>query len=153
MFYGRGFKTKMIMNELDYFRLKLVKYMKEEFPHLLSDEEFITIKAKAAARACSEAIISGEANNPDEGIRIGLNTLFEDLQRTDYGYSAINEILHNLNPLEKDEHLNAIASSLVGEIEVMVKQMGLDILEGEEREEKIQSLIQRKAKKHLTNGL
>lgn len=45
--------------ELNYFKLTLLNYLKESFPEHLNDEEFIVSRSDRAAKAYSEAVLQG----------------------------------------------------------------------------------------------
>lgn len=49
--------------ELSYFRLSLLSYLKDSHPHLVNDTAFIAARGDAAAEAYSAAIKSGQTHD------------------------------------------------------------------------------------------
>lgn len=45
--------------ELNYFKLSLLNYLRESFPELLNDEEFINSRSDRAAQAYEDATLQG----------------------------------------------------------------------------------------------
>lgn len=57
-------KQKKIKKRLSYYRLRLEVYLKDYHPHLLGEEEFISVRAEMAAEAHERSFLSG--SNPYE---------------------------------------------------------------------------------------
>lgn len=139
--------------ELGYFRLNLIQYLAEEHPLLLLDKEFVITRSDAAGRACCDAIKSGEAKNADEGIYIGLLTLYDGLDKTDYSFSSICDAIQEMNIIAEDK-TEELAILLAPIVEKAMKDTGLIDLEVESRVHKVKSLIYSIANKYIVeNGL
>ncbi len=144
---------KIEKEELGYFRLNLIKYLSEEYPLLLLDKEFVIARSDAAGKACSDAIISGEAKNADEGIYIGSLTLYEGLERTDYSFSSICDVIQEMDVIVEDR-TEELAMLLILIVEKAMTDTGLIELEAESREDKVKSLIYSITNKYIVeNGL
>lgn len=144
---------KIKKEELGYFRLNLIKYLSEEHPLLLLDKEFVSTRSDAAGRACSDAIISGEAKNADEGIYIGLLTLYDGLDKTDHSFSSICDVIQEMNVIEEDK-TEELAMSLIPIVEKAMMDTGLIEVEAEVREDRVKSLIYSIVNKYIMeNGL
>src|SRR5674476_1464411 len=73
----------MIMpQELSYFRLSLLSYLRDSHPHLANDNAFITIRGDAAAEAYSVAVKSGQSH--DQAGEIANETLYAGLLFSPY---------------------------------------------------------------------
>lgn len=139
--------------KLEYFRLNLIKHLSEEHPLLLLDKEFVITRSDAAGRACSDAIISGEAKNADEGIYIGLLTLYDGLDKTDYSFSSICDVIQEMNIIAEDK-TEELAMLLIPIVEKAMNETGLIELDAELREHQVKSLIYSIANKYIMdNGL
>jgi len=126
--------------ELGYFRLNLIQYLAEEHPLFLLDKEFVIARSDAAGRACCDAIKSGEAKNADEGIYIGLLTLYDGLDKTDHSFSSICDAIQEMNSIEEDK-TEELAMQLIPIVEKAMSETGLIKLDTELREHKVKSLI------------
>jgi hypothetical protein len=87
----------MIMpQELSYFRLSLLSYLRDSHPHLANDNAFITIRGDAAAEAYSAAVKNGQGH--DQAGEIANEVLYAGLLFSPY--RTIVRILWN--EFEKD---------------------------------------------------
>ncbi|MDH6310057.1 hypothetical protein M2451_002947 [Dysgonomonas sp. PFB1-18] len=69
-------------NELSYYGLSLLSYLKESHPQLVSDTDFVRLRADAAAEAYSNAIKEGETHLVAE--ELANHVLFKDLLFSKY---------------------------------------------------------------------
>lgn len=141
---------KEVKEELSYFRLNLVKYLAEEHPLLLLDKAFVSERSDEAASACSEAIISGEARNADEGIHLALYVLYEGLERTDHSYATIHYAILE-NDLAPEEEAEELAIELLPIVEKAMTDTGLIEIEPDRREQQVESLIHSLAEQYIKN--
>jgi len=82
--------------ELSYFRLSLLSYLRDSHPHLANDNAFITIRGDAAAEAYSAAVKNGQTH--DQAGEIANEVLYAGLL-----FSPYRTIVHILwNEFEKD---------------------------------------------------
>jgi len=82
----------MIMTqELSYFRLSLLSYLRDSHPHLANDNDFITIRGDAAAETYSAAVKNGQSH--DQAGEIANEALYADLMFSPY--RSIVRILWN----------------------------------------------------------
>lgn len=68
--------------ELSYFRLSLLSYLKDSHPHLVSDSAFIAARGDAAAEVYSTAVNNGQAH--DQAGEIANETLYAGLLFSPY---------------------------------------------------------------------
>ena len=64
-------------DELSYYRLTLLSYLRESHPERAADDAFVRARADLAAEAFSEAVKSGM--DYDEAVRQADEVLFQDL--------------------------------------------------------------------------
>ena len=64
-------------DELSYYRLTLLSYLRESHPERAADDAFIRARADLAAEAFSNAVRSGM--NYDEAVRLADEVLFQGL--------------------------------------------------------------------------
>jgi len=82
--------------ELSYFRLSLLSYLRDSHPHLANDNAFITIRGDAAAEAYGAAAKNGQSH--DQAGEIANEVLYAGLL-----FSPYRTIVHILwNEFEKD---------------------------------------------------
>ena len=77
--------------ELSYFRLSLLSYLRDSHPHLANDNDFITIRGDAAAETYSAAVKNGQSH--DQAGEIANEALYADLMFSPY--RSIVRILWN----------------------------------------------------------
>jgi len=77
--------------ELSYFRLSLLSYLRDSHPHLANDNDFITIRGDAAAEAYSTVVKNGQTH--DQAGEIANEALYADLMFSPY--RSIVRILWN----------------------------------------------------------
>lgn len=82
--------------ELSYFRLSLLSYLKDSHPHLANNSAFIAARGDAAAETYSTAVKNGQAH--DQAGEIANEVLYADLLFSPY--RTIVKILWN--EFEKD---------------------------------------------------
>jgi len=68
--------------ELSYFRLSLLSYLKDSHPYLANDNAFIAARGDAAAEAYSTAVKNGQAH--DQAGEIANETLYAGLLFSPY---------------------------------------------------------------------
>lgn len=68
--------------ELSYFRLSLLSYLKDSHPHLANDTAFIAARGDAAAEAYSAAVKNGQSH--DQAGEIANETLYAGLLFSPY---------------------------------------------------------------------
>jgi len=68
--------------ELSYFRLSLLSYLRDSHPHLANDNAFITIRGEAAAEAYSAAVKNGQSH--DQAGEIANEVLYTGLLFSPY---------------------------------------------------------------------
>jgi len=68
--------------ELSYFRLSLLSYLKDSHPHLVNDSAFIAARGDAAAEAYSTAVKNGQAH--DQAGEIANEVLYAGLLFSPY---------------------------------------------------------------------
>jgi len=68
--------------ELSYFRLSLLSYLRDSHPHLANDNAFITIRGDAAAEAYSAAVKNGQSH--DQAGEIANEVLYTGLLFSPY---------------------------------------------------------------------
>src|ERR1035437_9631370 len=68
--------------ELSYFRLSLLSYLRDSHPHLVNDSAFIAARGDAAAKAYSTAIRDGQTH--DQAGEIANETLYAGLLFSPY---------------------------------------------------------------------
>ena len=68
--------------ELSYFRLSLLSYLRDSHPHLANNNAFIAARGDAAAEAYSIAVKNGQAH--DQAGEIANETLYADLLFSPY---------------------------------------------------------------------
>lgn len=68
--------------ELSYYRLSLLSFLRESHPELLGDIAFITARADSAAEAYSEAVRTGSSH--DDAAEIANQVLFAGLHLSQY---------------------------------------------------------------------
>ena len=68
--------------ELSYFRLSLLSYLRDSHPHLANDNAFITIRGDAAAEAYSVAVKNGQSH--DQAGEIANEALYAGLLFSPY---------------------------------------------------------------------
>ena len=82
--------------ELSYFRLSLLSYLRDSHPYLANDNAFITIRGDAAAEAYSVAVKNGQTH--DQACEIANEVLYSGML-----FSPYRTIVRNLwNEFEKD---------------------------------------------------
>ena len=77
--------------ELSYFRLSLLSYLRDSHPHLANDNDFITIRGDAAAEAYSIVVKNGQTH--DQASEIANEALYAGLMFSPY--RSIVRILWN----------------------------------------------------------
>ena len=68
--------------ELSYFRLSLLSYLRDSHPHLVNDSAFIAARGDAAAEAYSTAVKNGQAH--DQAGEIANEVLYAGLLFSPY---------------------------------------------------------------------
>ena len=68
--------------ELSYFRLSLLSYLRDSHPHLVNDSAFIAARGDAAAEAYSAAVKNGQAH--DQAGEIANEVLYAGLLFSPY---------------------------------------------------------------------
>lgn len=68
--------------ELSYFRLSLLSFLRESHPELANDTDFITVRGDSAAEAYSETVRSGLSH--DVAAEVANKVLFENLRFSKY---------------------------------------------------------------------
>jgi hypothetical protein len=74
--------SKNKIQDISYFRLSLVDFLRESHPHLVNDRKFITARAEAALDAYEKAFLSGD--NPLDAEVQANTVLFEGLYFSKY---------------------------------------------------------------------
>ena len=68
--------------ELSYFRLSLLSYLRDSHPHLANDNAFINVRGDAAAEAYSAAVKNGQTH--DQAVEIANEVLYAGLLFSSY---------------------------------------------------------------------
>jgi hypothetical protein len=74
--------SKNKVQDISYFRLSLVDFLRESHPHLVNDRKFIAARTEAALDVYEKAVLSGD--NPLEAGEQANKVLFEGLYFSKY---------------------------------------------------------------------
>ena len=74
--------NKQQSQELSYYRLSLLSFLRESHPELVNDTDFIAARGDSAAEAYSEAIFTGSTH--DTAAEIANQVLFAELHFSKY---------------------------------------------------------------------
>ena len=108
--------------ELSYYGLLLLSYLKESHPEKAEDKEFIKVRSELAAETYSSAIANGYTHQSAEEITSAIlykNLLFSR-------YNTIRNILINEFTLIPMERVNSLAMELITPCEEVFSEYPID---------------------------
>ena len=95
--------------ELSYYGLLLLSYLKESHPEKADDNDFIRLRSELAAEAYTNAVINGYTQQSAE--EIASSILYEDLLFS--RYDTIRNVLVNEFTIVPAERINSLALELL----------------------------------------
>ena len=113
---------KKSKQELSYYGLLLLSYLKESHPEKAEDKEFIKVRSELAAETYSNAIVNGYTHQSAEEITSAIlykNLLFSR-------YDTIRNILINEFTLIPMERVNSLAMELITPCEEVFSEYPID---------------------------
>ncbi|KAA6335949.1 hypothetical protein EZS27_015862 [termite gut metagenome] len=114
-------KRKKQTQELSYYGLLLLSYLRESHPGKMNDTEFISIRAHKAAESYSDAIKAGYSPVMAEEIASGI--LYEGLLFSKY--DTIRNILWNEYPMIAEKEADKLALKLLSPSEEVFSEYHL----------------------------
>jgi hypothetical protein len=95
--------------ELSYYGLLLLSYLKESHPQLTTDDDFIRLRSESAAESYSDAIAGGYSHSSAE--EIASSILYEGLLFS--RYDTIRNVLINEFTIVPAERIDSLALELI----------------------------------------
>ena len=108
--------------ELSYYRLLLLSYLKESFPEKADDRDFINLRAELAAESYANAI--ADSYTPQSAEEIASAILYEGLLFSKY--DTIRNVLINEFTIVPAERINDLAMELLSPCEEVFSEYPID---------------------------
>jgi len=108
--------------ELSYYGLLLLSYLKESHPHRAGDNDFITLRSERAAEAYADAVANGYSQSSAE--EIASSILYEGLLFS--RYDTLRNVLINEFTIVPAERINTLALELLVPVEEIFSEYPID---------------------------
>jgi hypothetical protein len=108
--------------ELSYYRLLLLSYLKESHPEKVGDNNFTSLRSEQAAEAYAGAIANGYSQSSAE--EIASSILYEGLIFS--RYDAIRNVLINEFTIVPSDRINSLAMELLAPSEEVFCEYPID---------------------------
>jgi len=108
--------------ELSYYGLLLLSYLKESHPPKASDNDFITLRSEWTAEAYADAVANGYSQSSAE--EIASSILYEGLLFS--RYDTLRNVLINEFTIVPAERINTLAMELLAPAEEVFNEYPID---------------------------
>ena len=108
--------------ELSYYGLLLLSYLKESHPQKAGDNDFITLRSERAAEAYADAVANGYSQSSAE--EIASSILYEGLLFS--RYDTLRNVLINEFTIVPAERINTLALELLAPAEEVFSEYPID---------------------------